>query len=133
MAAKSFMFLRNTVERTTLPSPLPAASKISDTLRSTRSVCAPTSPATTCCVDGSMAICPDVKTNPFALTACEYGPIAWGASLVETTSRMKPPSLINANTWGRSQTMLDLLQSLHFMHPGNLPQPGHDLFEVFEI
>jgi hypothetical protein len=36
-----------------------------------------------------MAIWPDVKMNPLALTACEYGPMAWGASLVEMISRIK--------------------------------------------
>src|SRR5208282_3049346 len=88
MAAKSFMFLRNTVERTTFPRPLPAASRISDKLRRTRSVCAATSPVTTCCVAGSIAICPEVKINPLALMACEYGPMACGASLVEMISRI---------------------------------------------
>jgi hypothetical protein len=29
-----------------------------------------------------MGIWPDANTNPFALIACEYGPIASGASLV---------------------------------------------------
>src|ERR1700683_1895638 len=42
IAAKSSMLLRNTVDRTTFPSPLPAASRISERLRSTRTVsCAP--------------------------------------------------------------------------------------------
>jgi hypothetical protein len=31
-------------------------------------------------VAGSMAICPDANTKPPALTAWEYGPIAWGAA-----------------------------------------------------
>ena len=53
------------------PSPIPAAFRISDRLRSTRSVCAATSPETICWVAGSMAICPDTNTNPLALMACE--------------------------------------------------------------
>src|ERR1700733_7574936 len=44
-----------------------------------------------CCVVGSVGICPETNTNPLALIACEYGPIACGASFVEITSRMKPP------------------------------------------
>src|SRR5580693_5625499 len=88
MAVKSFMLLRNTQQRTTLPRPLPAASNTSDRLRRTRSVCAEMSPAMTCCVAGSIAICPEVKMNPLALMAWEYGPMACGASLVEMISRM---------------------------------------------
>jgi hypothetical protein len=41
-----------------------------------------------------MAICPDVKMNPFALIACEYGPIAWGASFVDITSFIMPPTAV---------------------------------------
>jgi hypothetical protein len=36
-----------------------------------------------------MGICPEIKRNPLALIACEYGPIALGALGVETTSRLK--------------------------------------------
>src|ERR1700739_988221 len=35
-----------------------------------------------------MGICPEIKRNPLALIACEYGPIALGALGVETTSRV---------------------------------------------
>jgi hypothetical protein len=37
-----------------------------------------------------MGTCPEIKTNPLALIACEYGPIALGALGVETTSLVKP-------------------------------------------
>jgi hypothetical protein len=43
----------------------------------------------TCWVAGSIATCPETKTNPLARIACEYGPIAWGASLAEMMSRIK--------------------------------------------
>ena len=36
-------------------------------------------------VDGSIGIWPDVKTSPPAITPCEYGPIAAGASVVAIT------------------------------------------------
>src|SRR5690349_22268177 len=44
IAVNSDMFLRKTVARTTFPRPLPAASRISDRLRSTRSVWVATPP-----------------------------------------------------------------------------------------
>src|ERR1700693_3512810 len=47
-----------------------------------------------------MGICPAVKTNPPALIACEYTPIAWGASLVATPffSSVKLRVVIRATT-----------------------------------
>src|SRR5260370_38401916 len=40
-------------------------------------------------VAGSNATWPEMNTKPFALIACEYGPIALGALGVETASRVK--------------------------------------------
>src|SRR5215469_11448591 len=88
------MLFRNTPQRTTFPSPLPAASRISERFRRTRSVCTAASPVTTCCVAGSMATCPETKTNPLALMACEYGPMACGAYLVEMISRIDLKAVI---------------------------------------
>src|SRR5580700_5794275 len=88
------MFLRNTVERTTFSNPVPAACRIAERFLSTRSVWTATSPSITCCVAGSIATCPETKTNPLARIACEYGPIACGPSLVEITSRIHPPQLL---------------------------------------
>src|SRR5579872_6535081 len=93
MGLKSPMLLRNTVERTTFSRLLPAALKIAERFLSTRSVWAETSPSSTCWVDGSIATCPETKTNPLARIACEYGPIACGASFVEITSRIHPPTI----------------------------------------
>jgi hypothetical protein len=52
----------------------------------TRSVWATMSPSDIWPVAGSSAICPAVKRNPPLAIACEYGPIAAGASLVAMTS-----------------------------------------------
>src|SRR5215472_1387827 len=71
IVANSDRFLRKTVQRTTFPRPLPAAARIAERLRRTRSVCAATSPVMRCSVAGSIAICPEQKTNPPALMACE--------------------------------------------------------------
>src|SRR5260370_42086298 len=54
---------------------------------STRSVCSAMPPEVTFPVAGSMATFPETNTIPAALMACEYGPIACGASLVAITSR----------------------------------------------
>src|SRR2546423_1100575 len=45
-------------------------------------------PSTICIVAGSRAICPEQKMKPLALMACEYGPMACGAPLVATGSRV---------------------------------------------
>src|SRR5271165_934377 len=87
------MFLRKTVVFTARSSDVPAAFKIPERFCNARSVCWATSPLTTCCVAGSSATCPETNTNPLALMACEYGPIALGPSLVAITSRMRPPGL----------------------------------------
>src|SRR5580704_5984819 len=57
----------------------------------TRAVCCATPPSTIWLVAGSNAICPAVKINPPAFTACEYGPIALGALSVEIISFTVPP------------------------------------------
>src|SRR6476660_7396919 len=84
------MFLRNTVVFTTFSQLVPAASRIAERFLSTCSVCASMPPWIRFPVAGSSATWPEMKTNPFALIACEYGPIALGALGVETTSRVKP-------------------------------------------
>src|SRR5258706_5946628 len=45
-------------------------------------------PSTMFPVAGSKPTCPAVKIMPLVLMACEYGPMALGASEVEMTSRM---------------------------------------------
>src|SRR5438445_6842227 len=48
------------------------------------------SPGTSSCVRGSRAIWPETNTNPFARTACEYGPIALGPKSVAIASFTLP-------------------------------------------
>src|SRR4029077_8242717 len=86
----SDMFFRNTVVFTTFSQLLPAACRMADKFWSTRSVCASIPPSIKLPVAGSNATWPEINTKPFALMACEYGPIALGALGVETTSRVKP-------------------------------------------
>ena len=80
------MSARKTVVRTTRSSADPAASTIPLRFSITRSVCALMSPATSSCVDGSRAICPETNRRPFARMACEYGPMAFGPRSVAITS-----------------------------------------------
>src|SRR5580700_7004826 len=146
MAAKSPMFFRNTVDRTTFSSPLPAAFKIAERFLSTRSVWTATSPPSTCWVDGSMATCPETKTNSSVRIACEYGPIACGASLVEITSRIHPPQISrrmqmisNAVRNGFDQRpttngqRLDFLQPLYVVYSRNFAHAVDDIFQVLEV
>src|SRR5580658_1014455 len=56
-----------------------------------RSVCFAVSPSIGLPVEGSNAVWPEININPFALIACEYGPIALGPFSVEMTSRILPP------------------------------------------
>src|SRR5882724_3538659 len=90
IAAKSLIFFRKTVARTTFSRLLPAAFRMPARFFIARSVCAATSPAMNCWFAGSIATCPDTKMNPFTRIACEYGPIACGPSLVAITSRIIP-------------------------------------------
>ena len=53
-------------------------------LSSTRRVCAAMSPSTSCPVAGSSGTWPDTNSSCPARTAGEYGPIAFGASGLET-------------------------------------------------
>src|SRR5687767_536421 len=76
------MSARNTVVLTTSAKLAPPSASTASRLASTRSVCATTSPSTTCPLDGSSAICPAVKRKPLAAMACEYGPMAAGALAV---------------------------------------------------
>src|SRR5438270_11319085 len=136
MAAKSPMFFRNTVERTTFSSPLPAAFSIPDKFFITRSVCAATSPLTTCCVAGSIATWPETNMNPFALTACEYGPIACGPSFVEMACFIPPPECQwqIVNNWCSAEvSALNFLQPLHLVHARNLAHSVDDVLQVLQI
>jgi hypothetical protein len=76
------MSARKIVVFTTADHDAPAAPSTAARFVSTCSACATTSPATTCIVAGSSAICPAVYRTPLATTACEYGPIAAGACSV---------------------------------------------------
>src|SRR3712207_3075749 len=80
MAAKSFMSRRKTVVLITDCSDAPARASTAERLRSTRSVCAATSPSTSSPVAGSSGIWPAVKTSPAWTIAWLYGPMAAGAS-----------------------------------------------------
>src|SRR5437667_11527209 len=96
IAAKSFIFFRKSVARTTFSRLLPAAFRMPARFFIARSVCAATSPAMNCWFAGSIATWPDTKTSPFTRIACEYGPIACGPSFVAITSRIVPRPLENA-------------------------------------
>src|SRR6516225_8882959 len=83
------MFFKKTVVLTTFSQLLPAAWRIAVRLFSTRSVCSAMPPEIRLPVAGSNATWPEMKTNPLALMACEYGPMAFGAWGVETGSRVE--------------------------------------------
>src|SRR5437762_8595311 len=71
----------------------------------TRRVCAATSPSTIEPVAGSRAIWPEAKSRWPARIACEYGPIAWGASGLETdVFAMSRMALCRLHHLVRSQT-----------------------------
>ena len=80
-AAKSAISARKQVVLTTLSIPEPAASSIAATFLQLCSVCA-VIPSGTSPFSGLTGICPDVKTSPFVINPCEYGPIAPGAFFV---------------------------------------------------
>src|SRR6267378_1335107 len=67
--------------RTQCSRPSPAAAATAARLRKTRCVC-PSMPSASCIVAGSRPICPERYTVLPARTACEYVPIASGASRV---------------------------------------------------
>src|SRR5262245_27545195 len=75
--------VRKTVMRTARSSPRPAAAAIAARFLKTRWICA-SMPSASCIVAGSKPICPDTYTVSPARTACEYVPIAAGASLACT-------------------------------------------------
>src|SRR6516164_6747593 len=81
------MSFRNTVVLTTWERVSPACVRIAFKFSSTRSVCCATSPSRNAFVFGSSAIWA-LKRNPFARTACEYGPIGFGAWSVTIMSFM---------------------------------------------
>src|SRR5665213_4001093 len=85
MAAKSLIFLRKTVVLTTWVRSAPAAAKTALIFSKTRFVCSTIPPSTICPVVGSRPTCPEANNISPTRTACEYGPIAAGASLVEIT------------------------------------------------
>src|SRR5512146_1862155 len=81
------MSVRNTVVFTTFANEVPAASRMALRFCSTRRVCAGTSPSISLLTAGSIGVCPAQNTRPFTRIACEYGPIALGASSVLMTVR----------------------------------------------
>src|SRR6185312_14240213 len=122
----------------------------------TCSVCCSMPPVIRFPVAGSKATWPEIKTNPLALMAWEYGPIALGALGVETTSRVK---LINASCFSRPERIseraerirlgafpqsvlfvkrtegagLDLVQTLHIVNSRDLAQAADDALKVFHV
>ena len=59
---------------------------------------------------------PDTKINPFALIACEYGPIAAGALAVEITSLSTPVSFVSISGSGQDRfrgAPSDMLTTTH--------------------
>ena len=62
--------------------PNPAASHMLLRFLITWVVSSSIDPSTRFPVFGSKGICPDIKIRSRVLTACEYGPIAWGAFCV---------------------------------------------------
>ena len=84
IAAKSFISLMNTVVLTTESMLLPAASSRWERLVSACFACA-AEPSGISPVAGTTGMIPDVYTIPLTSIACEYGPIAAGASSVLIT------------------------------------------------
>src|SRR5690606_12195968 len=133
MAAKSAMSRRNTVVFTTSEKPRPAASSTAARLANTLSVCSVIPPLTTSMVAGSRAIWPAVKRKPPALTACEYGPIALGASEVAIVFTATP--VVLGNCWRNPKYGSSKLtgppphRSPGAEHPLRIPgrDPGHFL------
>src|SRR5512135_825907 len=81
------MLARKTVVFTTFDRDDPAASRIARMFSSTRRVCAAMSPSIIWLINGSIGIWPAVNIKLPARIACEYGPIACGASSVTITVR----------------------------------------------
>src|SRR5665213_4235248 len=80
--AKCVRSVRKTLSFTTLASEPPAARAIALRLSNTRRISASMSPLTSAPLTGSSGICPDTYTVSPTRTACEYGPMALGASAV---------------------------------------------------
>src|SRR6185436_15326570 len=78
------MSARKIVVRTTSAKERSAARSSAPTLARTRRVCAATSPSIIWPVAGSMGIWPEMNSSCPARTAGEYGPMAAGASGLET-------------------------------------------------
>src|SRR5439155_22265153 len=95
---KSPRLVRKIVVLTTLSKLSPSALKTAAMLSNTRRVCAAISPGTIWPDLGSSGIWPLQKRNLPLRTACEYGPIAAGASFVETIFFMSP--IVTANPTG---------------------------------
>src|SRR5579859_122051 len=134
MAANSDMFLRYTVVFTTFSRPVPAACRMACRFLSTRSVCSAIPPLTTFPVAGSMATCPETNTMPAALIACEYGPIACGASFVAMTSRgFDIRRFLPQRHRVHRVVVSSSLHALHIAHAGNLTQVGDDALQVRQV
>src|SRR5215469_8302220 len=123
-------------------------------LFSTLSVWASMPPVMRLPVAGSKATCPETNTKPWALMACEYGPMALGALVVETASRVKPlivclhdnlttVCIDDTDESGSSKPQAhdshprsgrsDFVESLNIVNSGDLPQSSHDAFQVLHV
>jgi hypothetical protein len=90
---KSSIFFKKTVHLTILSIPLPASSRIAAIFRSAWAACGAAALSTNFPVDGSFPTCPEIKTNPFAMIAWEYGATGAGAFFVCTTFFFKSLAL----------------------------------------
>src|SRR5438067_152575 len=91
IAAKSAKSVRKTVVLTTLIYDMPFARSTAPRFSITRVVWAVTSSSTNAPETGSSGIWPEQKSIPPAEMACEYGPTAYGASIVAITLFISEP------------------------------------------
>jgi len=125
-AAKSAISARKQVVLTTLSIPEPAASSIAATFLQLCSVCA-VIPSGTSPFSGLTGICPDVKTSPFVINPCEYGPIAPGAFFVSITAMISSFQVFDIIYMmiGKTSIALESTQSLVMMFYRYAFEYGH--------
>src|SRR5271154_2151144 len=123
------MSFRNTPRRTARSSEEPAACTMAFKFSMMHSACCAASPVSALPVVGSNAVWPETNTNPLALMACEYGPIALGPLSVKITSLTAPPQ---GRTWkleNRKTNPATPVQSL-----AGIGRPiFHFLFSIFRF
>src|SRR5277367_2290417 len=123
------MSFRNTPKRTARSREEPAACTMTFKFSMMHSVCCAASPVSALPVVGSNAVWPETNTNPLALMACEYGPIALGPLSVKITSLTAPPQ---GRTWkleNRTTNPATPVQSL-----AGIGRPiFHFLFSIFRF